>query len=78
MKKQNRTKGSKYHLTPDRINAIRRIGFMEGQFEVPDDIDTMFAAEIEEMFYGGSLFPDEDVSLLLDPKGKSGKSDPKP
>ena len=30
----------------------KRIGFMEGEFEVPDDIDTMFQKEIEEMFYG--------------------------
>ena len=30
----------------------RRIGFLEGQFSVPDDFDTMFAKEIEEMFYG--------------------------
>jgi len=34
--------------------AMRRIGFMEGQFKVPDDFDTMFAKEIEEMFYGSS------------------------
>jgi len=30
----------------------RRLGFMDGQFTVPDDIKTMFAEEIEEMFYG--------------------------
>lgn len=30
----------------------RRIGFLDGQFKVPDDFDTMFADEIEEMFYG--------------------------
>ena len=35
----------------------RRIGFMEGEIVVPDDFDTMIADEIEEMFYGGSLFP---------------------
>lgn len=29
-----------------------RFGFLKGQFEVPDDIDTMFAKDIEEMFYG--------------------------
>jgi prevent-host-death family protein len=28
----------------------RRIGFMKGQFTVPDDFDTMGAAEIEAMF----------------------------
>jgi len=30
----------------------RRIGFLEGQFSVPDDFDTKYATEIEEMFYG--------------------------
>ncbi len=30
----------------------RRIGFLEGKFSVPDDFDTMFAKDIEEMFYG--------------------------
>ena len=29
-----------------------RIGFLKGQIKVPDDFDTMFEAEIEEMFYG--------------------------
>ncbi len=30
----------------------RRTGFMAGEFVVPDDFDTMFSKEIEEMFYG--------------------------
>lgn len=30
----------------------RRIGFMKGEFTLPDDIKTPFADEIEEMFYG--------------------------
>lgn len=34
------------------VDASRRIGFMEGQFKVPDDFDTMMQDEIEEMFYG--------------------------
>ena len=38
----------------------KRIGFLEGAFEVPDDFDTMFAKEIEEMFYGGPLEPPVD------------------
>jgi antitoxin (DNA-binding transcriptional repressor) of toxin-antitoxin stability system len=38
---------------------IQRIGFMKGQFEVPDDFDTMFAEEIRSMFEDGPLFPDE-------------------
>lgn len=32
--------------------AKRRIGFMDGQIQVPDDFDTMFADEIERMFNG--------------------------
>lgn len=32
---------------------VRRLGFMEGQFSVPDDFDTMFRKEIEDMFEGG-------------------------
>ena len=34
-------------------NKTRRLGFLKGQFNVPDDIKTMFKDEIEEMFYGG-------------------------
>ncbi len=30
----------------------RRLGFLEGQCTVPDDLDTSMADEIEEMFYG--------------------------
>jgi prevent-host-death family protein len=33
---------------------MRRIGFGEGKSKVPDDFDTMFSKEIEEMFYGKS------------------------
>jgi quinol monooxygenase YgiN len=40
-----------HRLNPPK-RATTRIGFMEGQFKVPDDFDTMFAEEIEEMFYG--------------------------
>lgn len=32
--------------------AKRRFGGLEGQFEVPDDFDTMGQDEIEKMFYG--------------------------
>jgi hypothetical protein len=31
---------------------VSRIGFLNGKIKVPDDFDTMFAEEIEEMFYG--------------------------
>jgi prevent-host-death family protein len=30
----------------------RRVGFMKGQYTVPDDIKKPFAEEIEKMFYG--------------------------
>jgi prevent-host-death family protein len=29
---------------------VRRLGFMEGQFSVPEDFDTMGQKEIEKMF----------------------------
>jgi prevent-host-death family protein len=31
---------------------IRRLGFMEGEFNVPEDFDTMFQDEIIAMFEG--------------------------
>ncbi len=36
----------------DAPSRSRRIGFMEGQFEIPEDFDHMFEAEIEAMFSG--------------------------
>ena len=30
----------------------RRLGFMRGQFTVPDDFETMDQEEIEKLFYG--------------------------
>jgi len=33
-------------------NKKRRIGFLDGQFSVPDDFDTLFAKDIEDMFCG--------------------------
>jgi len=32
--------------------ATQRLGFLEGQFTVPDDFDRMFEDEIREMFEG--------------------------
>lgn len=32
---------------------IARLGFMAGEFEVPDDFDRMGQREIEELFIGG-------------------------
>jgi prevent-host-death family protein len=47
-------------VVPIIDKPLQRIGFMEGQFEVPDDFDTMFAKEIRAMFEDGPLFPDEE------------------
>ena len=33
-------------------SPIRRLGFMEDQFAVPDDFDQIDADEIEKLFYG--------------------------
>jgi prevent-host-death family protein len=32
--------------------AVRRLGFLEGQFTVPEDFDRMGSTEIEELFNG--------------------------
>jgi prevent-host-death family protein len=37
-------------LDAPAASEIQRLGFMEGEIEVPDDFDTMFADEILEMF----------------------------
>lgn len=39
-------------LDAPAAGEMKRLGFMEGLIKVPDDFDTMFADEIEEMFYG--------------------------
>jgi prevent-host-death family protein len=49
-------KAGKPMVQVTRINARsakpKRLGFLKGQIKVPDDFDTMFADEIEKMFYG--------------------------
>jgi prevent-host-death family protein len=42
-------------VVPISDKPPQRIGFMEGQFTVPDDIDTPFKKDIEEMFYGKDI-----------------------
>ncbi len=39
-------------VVPVLERPARRIGFLKGVVEVPDDIDSPFKTEIEEMFYG--------------------------
>ena len=41
-------------LTPIGGVAKRKFGTLRGKYPVPDDIDTPFAQDIEEMFYGNS------------------------
>ncbi|CAG9186846.1 type II toxin-antitoxin system Phd/YefM family antitoxin [Cupriavidus pampae] len=33
---------------------VKRLGFLEGQFSVPDDFDEMGKKEIEQLFEGGA------------------------
>lgn len=47
-----------------------RIGFAKGMFSVPDDFDTMFDKEIQEMFEESRIFPDGTDSMDLTPEGK--------
>jgi hypothetical protein len=54
---------SKAHLSKLTAKAangkpkkMRRLGFGDGKSKIPDDFDTMFEKEIEEMFCGD---PDE-------------------
>ena len=37
---------------PPTDRKPKRFDFLAGQIQVPDDFDTMFAEEIEKMFYG--------------------------
>lgn len=40
-------------LTPvEPAKQTSRLGFLKGQIVVPDDFDTLFQEEIEDMFYG--------------------------
>ena len=34
------------------VDTSKRLGFLRGQFKIPDDFDTMMADEIDEMFNG--------------------------
>jgi prevent-host-death family protein len=38
----------------------RRIGFLEGQFNIPEDFDTMFGGDIQAMFEGRPESPARD------------------
>lgn len=41
-------------LDTPTAGEIRRVGFMAGQFSVPDDFDHMGGEEIEQLFGGGA------------------------
>jgi prevent-host-death family protein len=40
-------------LSAPEAGQIKRLGFLSGQFTVPDDFDRMGATEIEQLFGGG-------------------------
>ena len=39
-------------IEPEPEHKPQRLGFMKGKGKIPDDFDTMYAKEIEDMFYG--------------------------
>jgi prevent-host-death family protein len=39
-------------LDAEEKKPVKRIGFMEGEIQVPDDFNEMGADEIQKMFYG--------------------------
>ena len=41
-------------LETPAARQVRRLGFMAGQIDVPDDFDRMGSVEVEELFGGGS------------------------
>jgi hypothetical protein len=50
-------------MTKAKEDPKRRIGGLEGKFKLPDDfeeLDKQLDAEIEQLFYGGELFPPEE------------------
>lgn len=51
--KAGKPKAQVIPIRATKKKAMQRIGFMKGMYKAPDDIKTPFAAEIEEMFYGG-------------------------
>jgi len=40
-------------LTAPTYDQVKRLGFMAGQFTIPDDFDQMGSEEIEKLFGGG-------------------------
>ena len=38
-------------IEADLVKKPQRLGFMKGQGKIPDDFDTMYAKEIEDLFY---------------------------
>lgn len=39
-------------IDPEVPHVAQRLGFMRGKGEIPDDFDTMYAKEIEDLFNG--------------------------
>ena len=44
-------------LTAVEAKKPQRLGFMRGMGKMPDDVDTLDAKDIEDMFNQGKLFP---------------------
>ena len=55
----------------DGSKPKRRLGTLDGMYNIPDDFNTMFQEEIERMFYDGDIFPP-------DPDGKEAEAERSP
>ncbi|CAN5118027.1 type II toxin-antitoxin system prevent-host-death family antitoxin [soil metagenome] len=44
-------------LEPVEVRPVQRIGFMAGQFKMPEDWDSYMKDEIIEMFENSEIFP---------------------
>jgi prevent-host-death family protein len=49
-------------VVPLEKKKVRRLGFLQGQYKVPDDFDTMMQKEIEEMFYDWPITSEDNSS----------------
>src|ERR1017187_3117217 len=49
-------------------NKTRRLGFLKGQFKVPDDIKTMFKDEINQLFFSALTIWEVAIKSALNKK----------
>ena len=47
-------------VVPIEAEAPKRVGFLEGMYNIPEDFDTMFEDEIREMFENSEIEPQRE------------------